>query len=372
MEDKANEAKKCSFLNSYSSHQADKDEGKNNKAQNLSYLNCLSSAEEDERNKLPKQFFSSYSSVEGQVENNSSTEEILLNDLASQIQSKYDIVRQYSQLPLTNDRIICFVDPLLCEVNAAAYKPKFVIIGPLRRYRTIFEHIEMQKRIYLASFLQRPETKASLNDLCKLIKDSAHKIHGCYEKIYVRTWDFLSHEIQQNQQASDAGVKFKVSTSRCLLDIEFDHRKGEFRIPPLRVDESTEPFFRNLIAWEQRYYSCDTYISDYIFLMAYLIKCTKDVDLLVRRRILINQLGSNTAVVTLFDNFSKNVPKVEKNRYSDIFRKLNAYNAVRHHSWIAILRLQYFSTLWRGVATIAAVVLLVLTLIQTICAVISL
>ena len=170
----------------------------------------------------------------------------------------------------------------------------------------------------------------------------------------------------------EAGVKFKKSTSRCLLDIEFDQRNGEFRIPSLRVDESTEPFFRNLIAWEQRYYSSDSYISDYIFLMEYLIKSTKDVDLLVRKKILINQLGSNTAVATLFNNFCKNVPKVEKNRYSDIFRKLNAYNAVRHHSWIAILRLQYFSTLWSGVATIAAVVLIVLTLIQTICAVISL
>ncbi|XP_022718101.1 uncharacterized protein LOC111276620 [Durio zibethinus] len=463
-------------------------------------------------------------------QNNSSSEESLFNALAIQIQSKFDIVKYYSQRPLLQDRIICCVDPLLRQVNAAAYRPNFVIIGPLRCYETILEHIEIQKRICLASFLQRAEKKASLIDFFKLIKDSADRIHGCYEETYCRSWDFLSHVIQQNIPVNDgssglfiemvlvdasfiielflraynkelergeidfifntprkmhdirrdlflahnqlpffilkdmyelafggnpdfpsfihltchffspyynqnkpiedimlpnhchyeyraklegakhftdllrtlqmpsskktedsleagrvqgrylysavllrdAGVKFKVSTSRCLLDIEFNKKNGELKIPPLRVDESTESFFRNLMAWEQRYHSHETYLCDYIFLMEYLIKSTEDVDLLIRRRIIINQLGSNTRVVTLFNNFCKHITPMEKNHFSDIFRELNAYNAVRRHSWLAILRLQYFSTPWRGVATIAAVVLLVLTLIQTICALISL
>ncbi|XVF18348.1 hypothetical protein REPUB_Repub11eG0014000 [Reevesia pubescens] len=487
---------------------------------------------------------------EAEIENDSSGEN-LLNDLARQIQSNFDIVQQYSQRPLEQDRIISCVEPLLREVNAAAYRPNFVIIGPLRPYDTILEQTEMRKRMHLASFLKRAEKKASLKDFCKLIKDSADQIRGCYEETFVRTWDFLSHKIQQNRPESDgspelfiemvlvdasfiielflraydnegrhendifrrdlflahnqlpffilkdiykrafngnpdypsflhltchffnlyynqnisigdiispnnrhgeyraklkgakhftdllrtlqlpysfpkdsskgksfcskwiknkvvyfidlirssllpssskkpeeslesgeylysavllreAGVRFKVSKSRCLLDIEFNPKNGELKIPPLRMDESTESFFRNLMAWEKCYYPHDTYICDYIFLMEYLIKSTEDVDLLVRKRIIINQLGSNAAVVTLFNNFCKHITRVEKNSYSDIFQKLNAYNAVRRHSWIAILKLQYFSTLWKGVATIAAVILLVLTLIQTIIAVISL
>ncbi|WRX28433.1 Protein of unknown function DUF247 [Theobroma cacao] len=138
----------------------------------------------------------------------------------------------------------------------------------------------------------------------------------------------------------EAGVKFKVSTHRCLLDIEFNQNNGELKIPPLRLDELTESFFLNLLAWEQRYYPHETLIRDYIFLMEYLIKSTEDVDLLVRKRILIDQLGSHNAVVTLFKKLWKHVTTMKKNHYSDIFRKLNAYNAVRHHSWIAILKLQ--------------------------------
>ncbi|KAK6229079.1 hypothetical protein SCA6_018030 [Theobroma cacao] len=169
----------------------------------------------------------------------------------------------------------------------------------------------------------------------------------------------------------EAGVKFKVSSKKCLLDIEFIESNGELKIPPFSVDDSTELFYRNLMFWEQCYYPQDTYICNYIFLMEYLVKSAEDVDLLVRRRIIINQLGSHKAVVSLFNKLCKHI-KVNKNHYSELFKKLNAYNAVRHHSWIAILKLQYFSSLWRGVATVAAVILLVLTLIQTICAVISL
>ncbi|OMP06683.1 hypothetical protein COLO4_07978 [Corchorus olitorius] len=483
------------------------------------------------------------------IENNYS-EEDLLKDFAEGIQSKFKIVKYYTQRPLKQDQIICCVDPLLREVNAAAYRPNFVIIGPLRCYDLILEKAEMQKRLYLNSFLQRAEKKANLNDFFKLIKDSASRIHGCYEEAYCRSWDFLNHIVQQNIPVSntslglfiemvlvdasfiielflrahnkkesggsdefvfegpgkmqdirrdlflahnqlpffilkdlyelafsgnpeypsflrltcnffspyynqnesiqhielldnraklegskhftdllrtlqlpflkencgkgkrrrcqpqfvgrikarvmssllpsskkqeesevrgeylysavllrEAGVKFKASRSRCLLEIEFDN--GELRIPCLRVDESTESFFRNLMAWEQRYYPRETHISDYIFLMEYLVKSTQDVDLLIRKSIIVNQLGSNTAVVNLFNNFCKHVTPGEKSRYANILSQLKAYSSVRHHSWIATLKLQHFSSPWKGVATIAAIVLLVLTLIQTICALIS-
>ncbi|XP_052490214.1 uncharacterized protein LOC105784937 [Gossypium raimondii] len=170
----------------------------------------------------------------------------------------------------------------------------------------------------------------------------------------------------------EAGVKFKVSLSTCLFNIEFHEKNGELKIPPLKVDDSTESFYGNLMVWEQCYYPNDTFICDYIFLMGYLIKSAEDVGILVRRRIMINQLGSHKAIVKMFNNLCKYIDVEKKNRYSSLFMKLNAYNAVPHHSWLAILKHQYFSSLWRGVATVAASILLVLTLIQTIIAILSL
>ncbi|MBA0764345.1 hypothetical protein Gotri_013701 [Gossypium trilobum] len=188
-------------------------------------------------------------------------------------------------------------------------------------------------------------------------------------------------KVQQQQQGAylysavllrEAGVKFKVSLNTCLFDIEFDENNGELKIPPLKVDDSTESFYGNLMVWEQCYYPNDTFICDYIFLIGYLIKSAEDVCILVRKRILINQLGSPIEIVTMFNRLCKYINVGTENRYSSLFMKLNAYNAVPHHSWIAILKLEYFSTPWRGVATIAAIILLVLTMIQTICALISL
>ncbi|TYH07976.1 hypothetical protein ES288_A08G278300v1 [Gossypium darwinii] len=188
-------------------------------------------------------------------------------------------------------------------------------------------------------------------------------------------------KVQQQQQGAylysavllrEAGVKFKVSLNTCLFDIEFDENNGELKIPPLKVDDSTESFYGNLMVWEQCYYPNDTFICHYIFLIGYLIKSAEDVSILVRKRILIKQLGSPIEIVAMFNRLCKYINVGTENRYSSLFMKLNAYNAVPHHSWIAILKLEYFSNPWRGVATIAAIILLVLTMIQTICALFSL
>ncbi|XVF18359.1 hypothetical protein REPUB_Repub11eG0014700 [Reevesia pubescens] len=155
---------------------------------------------------------------EAEIENDSS-EENLFNDFARQIQSKFDIVQQYSQRPLKQDRIISSVDPFLRAVNAAAYKPNLVIIGPLRCYSECREQPERQKRMHLDSFLKRAEKKASLKDFFNLIKESADKIHGCYERTFVRTWDFLSNKIQQDIEVSNGSSEMFIEM--VLVDASF-------------------------------------------------------------------------------------------------------------------------------------------------------
>ncbi|KAK5813963.1 hypothetical protein PVK06_029414 [Gossypium arboreum] len=82
--------------------------------------------------------------------------------------------------------------------------------------------------------------------------------------------------------------------------------------------------------------------------MGYLIKSAEDVGILVRRRTMINQLGSPKAIVKMFNNLCKYIDVEKKNRYSSLFMKLNAYNAVPHHSWIAILSTNIFHLFGEG------------------------
>ncbi|KAL6344870.1 hypothetical protein AAG906_006620 [Vitis piasezkii] len=155
------------------------------------------------------------------------------------------------------------------------------------------------------------------------------------------------------------------SKEKPLLDI--DYRDGVLEIPKLILADACESLFRNLIAFEQCHYREDTYITDYIYLMDHLINTTKDVDILVNKGIIDNWLGDNVAVTDLFNNLLINATLWGRNFYfAGIFEGLNAYCDVPWHSWKATLRHDYFSSPWRGASTSAAVILLLLTLIQTI------
>jgi hypothetical protein len=66
-------------------------------------------------------------------------------------------------------------------------------------------------------------------------------------------------------------------------------------IPCLKLHSNTEYLFQNLIALEKCHYPFDSYFIDYIRVLDFLIDTSKEVDLLVRKRI----LGESNAVTTL-------------------------------------------------------------------------
>lgn len=163
----------------------------------------------------------------------------------------------------------------------------------------------------------------------------------------------------------EAGVKFKMSSSKCLLDIRFT--KGELEIPKVKVEDDSESFFRNLLAFEVCH--CDsnheTYVTYYIDLMDGLIDTPADVDLLVHSGIIDNCIGDSIKVSTLFNNLLWEV-NVGTSCYGDLCRDLNRYRMVRWHKWKAILKREYLGTPWLIAPIIAAAILLILTLLQTI------
>ncbi|MCI16797.1 hypothetical protein A2U01_0037941, partial [Trifolium medium] len=104
----------------------------------------------------------------------------------------------------------------------------------------------------------------------------------------------------------EAGVRFKVNTeSQCLLDLRFSGRVLE--IPQLKVEDWTEILFRNMVALEQCHYPYQSYITDYVAVLDFLINTGRDVDILVRKKILVNWLGDSDSVANLFNSLWKNV-----------------------------------------------------------------
>ncbi|KAL4655093.1 hypothetical protein ACB092_01G426000 [Castanea dentata] len=171
-------------------------------------------------------------------------------------------------------------------------------------------------------------------------------------------------------QLREAGVKFEVVPNICVLDLSF--KEGVLKIPLLKFEDYTEAFVRNILALEQCDDKKDRYITDFYILLDYLIDTNKDVNLLAEKGIINNGLGDNNTVAFMINNLNKGI--FWKNMNSDLCRlceELNAFYEKPWHKWKAILRNQYFSTPWRAASTIAAIILLVLTLIQTVCSIIQ-
>ncbi|KAL5764952.1 hypothetical protein ACOSQ2_017546 [Xanthoceras sorbifolium] len=164
-----------------------------------------------------------------------------------------------------------------------------------------------------------------------------------------------------------AGVKFRVGTSRHLFDIRFD--KGTLEIPKLRI-ENVGFFLLNVQIFEGLHCNAN-YMNDYALLLSLLVTSPKDAELLIENGIIENT--ESVAASNLCKKLGSSSKFVyNKFYYTGLARDLNAYCKSPWHKWKANLKQNYFNTPWASISVIAAVVLLLLTLIQTLCSIIAL
>ncbi|PQM42007.1 UPF0481 protein [Prunus yedoensis var. nudiflora] len=177
----------------------------------------------------------------------------------------------------------------------------------------------------------------------------------------------LPQRIPNATTLSEAGVRFEKSRNKeegkgeCIMNIEF--KNGVFTIPPLGIDERTEPLFRNLIAFEQCHHSRLHKMTSYAVLMDNLIDSREDIDFLCDKGILANWLNPDDAAQ--FFNKLYDDTTVMGYYYSGLSDDVNTYYKTKWHKFMETLRRDYFSTPWTIVSFIAAFILLVLTLVQT-------
>uniref|UniRef100_A0A2N9GPX6 Uncharacterized protein n=1 Tax=Fagus sylvatica TaxID=28930 RepID=A0A2N9GPX6_FAGSY len=172
-------------------------------------------------------------------------------------------------------------------------------------------------------------------------------------------------------QLHEAGEKFKVSSSKCLLDLKFTN--GVLEIPCIQLEDKTESHIRNLMAFEQYHYIGQAYITDYYFILDFLINTTRYVDLLCKKGIMVNYLGDSNAATLMVNRLNNEIVWTNlSSNYCFLSEDLNEFYENRWQNWKATLKRDYFSTPWRTASTIAAVILLVLTFIQTVCSIIQL
>ncbi|KAM1296338.1 hypothetical protein ACFX2I_023194 [Malus domestica] len=166
---------------------------------------------------------------------------------------------------------------------------------------------------------------------------------------------------------SEAGIKFQRSfkTPDGIMNIKFEN--GVFTIPPLEIDERTGPLFRNLIAFEQCCHSRLHKITSYAVLMDNLIDSSKDIDLLCEMGILVNWLSPEDAA-RLFNELYNDTAVIGF-YYEGLCNEVNKYYKTDWNKWMEKLRREHFGTPWAIISLVAAFILLVLTMLQTVYAI---
>lgn len=175
-----------------------------------------------------------------------------------------------------------------------------------------------------------------------------------------------------------SGVKFRCNEGECSLDVSFTKVKklclgvhDELRIPKIEVYDDTELYFRNVMALEQCHYPRDTHVCNFIDLMDSLVNTKEDVDLLVEKKIISNNVGDSATITRMFNRLCLQITLSPYSRYYAVSEEIKEYYGNRWNHTKATLKSVYFSNLWRGTGTIAAFLLVLLTLIQTVCSILQ-
>ncbi|KAB1669839.1 hypothetical protein ES319_1Z006700v1 [Gossypium barbadense] len=159
----------------------------------------------------------------------------------------------------------------------------------------------------------------------------------------------------------------------CMFRITFDNGTKELKIPTLQVDDFTERLFRNYMAYEQFFpLNLPTYFVDYVVFMDNLINTSKDVELLRKSEIIDNLLGNDEAVSEMFNKLCDSITYNEEGfYYKDIASHLNNHCKRKPNIWKAKLKKDYFNSPWSLISLLAALVLLLLAILQTIFSLLS-
>jgi hypothetical protein len=178
------------------------------------------------------------------------------------------------------------------------------------------------------------------------------------------------------EQYHEAGIEFtrKVQTEHnqhSLLDISFN--KGQVEIPCLLIDENTACLFRNLVAFEQ---TCSQYGNDltaYIAFISQLVSTPRDVALLARKGIIMNHMRTDEEVSTLFSKLGKNVDFDQNSAHylKSVCLMMEDYYQNRINRWMAWLWHNHLRNPWLALAVVAAAVVLICTVIQSLLALLA-
>lgn len=167
----------------------------------------------------------------------------------------------------------------------------------------------------------------------------------------------------------EAGIQFKKSTTNSLHNVQFKH--GVLSFPEMVVDDSVEYTFLNMIAFERLHVGAGNDVAAYLFFITNVIRSAKDVALLSSMGVVQNAIGSDEAVANLMNSISKGLVLEPDYALHGIELQVNAYCRKRWNLCRAELLHNYFLGPTSSINFLAASIVVVMVVVQTIYTVVA-
>ncbi|CAL4963425.1 unnamed protein product [Urochloa decumbens] len=211
----------------------------------------------------------------------------------------------------------------------------------------------------------------------KYFKLSYNSEETCFDQqSYCINVDQAPKRWRRAEQYHEAGIEFKRKENdeqnpHSLLDITF--YKGEVEMPCLLIEENTACLLRNLVAFEQACPQFGNDLSAYMVLISQLASTPSDVALLARKGIIIHHMRTDDEVSTLFSNLGKNLDFDLSGTYylKSVCHMMEEYYQNRINRWMAWLWHNHLKNPWLVLAVLAAAVVLLCTILQSLLALLS-
>ncbi|XP_039833280.1 uncharacterized protein LOC120694418 [Panicum virgatum] len=166
-------------------------------------------------------------------------------------------------------------------------------------------------------------------------------------------------------ELSEAGIHFKKSHNDSIHGVDFDN--AILSMPLFKLQGSTETILLNLMVFEWLHPDAKRDVRSYISFLDDIIESEEDVALLRSKGIFENLSGSDKKVVEIFSTLTKlsRVP-IRGSSLGYVQWKVNAHCKKRWNKWWASFVKTYLSNPWVFISLVAAIILLIATLLQTV------
>ncbi|XP_062115162.1 UPF0481 protein At3g47200 [Humulus lupulus] len=174
-----------------------------------------------------------------------------------------------------------------------------------------------------------------------------------------------AHIIHCVSKLRRAGINLRATEEDTFLSVKF--QGGVIEMPPITIDDFTTSFLLNCVSFEQCHKSCTKHFTTYATLLDCLVNTYRDVEFLCDRNIMENCYGNDGEVARFINNMGKDVAfDIDMCYLADLFDDVYQYYRNSWHVQWAGFKYTYFDTPWSFISAFAALVLLLLTVAQTV------